>query len=618
MARPGVSVVVPFLGTADDGAADAGGARPPAARPRRRADRRRQHRRRRRSPAAATAGSAWSRAPRPALGLSRPQRGRGRRGLRRAGCCSRRRLRAARRPPRPPLGARARARDCGVVAGEARGAEAQTARSSPAGRGRGVGRSPPTSSTLGPRPAGTTANLLVRRDAFEAVGGFCEVRSDADVELCWRHPGARPGARVPARDAIVAHRDPEAVGDVVRQAAGYGAGRRWLRARPTARGPGADAGAPARAGRRRDARLDARAAVRARRVQARRRARRGGDLVSATGSATTVRLAPRASGCGCGPRPGDGGDLDQVVEDEVRGEQRAAALDLAARPDVAQVRVGEPGAQRVPAGRQRRAAISARKSSQWISFQKIPKRKLAPAELAGGGRRRSSASSSAPRPAACRAARGRRPRGGRAPRREDGSRPGLDRAPGEVAVLAAGLAAEGRRRRSRRRAPAAPAGRRCCRSGTRGRARPRRSCARTGPSSPSSAGFGQRPALDEAARARRARRARLAPSQPGVGAQSSSVNAISVGLGRAPAVVARGRRAALDRARRSCAAAASPRARSAASTASVGGRGAVGDHDDLVGGPLLLGQRAQQLGEPARAIVRRDDDRDRRSHGRNA
>ncbi len=117
---------------------------------------------------------------------------------------------------------------CGLVAGEAQGSEAQGALLARWARSR---RGPIASHqlTLGPRPAGTTANLLVLRDAFEAVGGFCEVRSDADVELCWRIQ--ERGWELEYRpSAVVAHRDPERLGAVVRQAAGYGAGRRWLRA----------------------------------------------------------------------------------------------------------------------------------------------------------------------------------------------------------------------------------------------------------------------------------------------------------------------------------------------------------------------------------------------------
>lgn len=85
--------------------------------------------------------------------------------------------------------------------------------------------------TLGPFPAGVTGNVLIRRSAFESVGGFDDrVRSDADVELCWRLQEAgwefvyRP-------EALVVHRDPESISGVVRQAVGYGAGRRWTNRR---------------------------------------------------------------------------------------------------------------------------------------------------------------------------------------------------------------------------------------------------------------------------------------------------------------------------------------------------------------------------------------------------
>ena len=116
---------------------------------------------------------------------------------------------------------------CGAVAGEARGDASQTALLARWARSR-RGAIASHHRELGSRPAGTTANLLVRRAAFEAVGGFCEVRSEADTELCWRL--TERGQRLEYRPAaVVAHRDPERLGDVVRQAAGYGAGRRWLR-----------------------------------------------------------------------------------------------------------------------------------------------------------------------------------------------------------------------------------------------------------------------------------------------------------------------------------------------------------------------------------------------------
>lgn len=75
---------------------------------------------------------------------------------------------------------------------------------------------------------GATANLLVRRAAWQAVGGFQEgIRSAGDAEFCWRVQDAgwtfafRP-------EAIVEHRHRETVGGLVRQAARYEAGRAWL------------------------------------------------------------------------------------------------------------------------------------------------------------------------------------------------------------------------------------------------------------------------------------------------------------------------------------------------------------------------------------------------------
>ncbi|HSI80514.1 MAG TPA: glycosyltransferase [Solirubrobacterales bacterium] len=79
--------------------------------------------------------------------------------------------------------------------------------------------------------AAATANLLVRRAAFEAVGGFAEgIRSGGDIDLCWRIAAAgwtlehRPAARV-------VHRHRESLAGFVAQVARYGAGARWLDAR---------------------------------------------------------------------------------------------------------------------------------------------------------------------------------------------------------------------------------------------------------------------------------------------------------------------------------------------------------------------------------------------------
>ena len=106
-------------------------------------------------------------------------------------------------------------------------------------------------------------------------------------------------------------------------------------------------------------------------------------------------------------------------------------------------------------------------------------------------------------------------------------------------------------------------------------------------------------------------------SQPGAGAQSSSVNATrSASLARQPssrAVAGPAGERALDRPQRQLA----PRPLGGEHRRRRGGR-AVRDHDDLVGGPLLPGQRPQKALEPGGAIVRRDDDGDRRSHSGHA
>jgi glycosyltransferase involved in cell wall biosynthesis len=120
--------------------------------------------------------------------------------------------------------------DCAVIAGEAVGVCEQRALLARWARSR---RGLITSHHIdgGPAPAGGTANLAIRRDAFEAAGGFeGDVRSDADIDLCWRVQ-ARGGTFAYRPDVRVGHRDPERLSAVVRQAKGYGAGRRWLRRR---------------------------------------------------------------------------------------------------------------------------------------------------------------------------------------------------------------------------------------------------------------------------------------------------------------------------------------------------------------------------------------------------
>ena len=83
-------------------------------------------------------------------------------------------------------------------------------------------------SLLGPGPpALATANLLVRRKAYDSVGGFLEgVRSGADFEFCWRLADA--GWKLDyVRDAAVEHRHRESVSAIARQMRRYGAGNAW-------------------------------------------------------------------------------------------------------------------------------------------------------------------------------------------------------------------------------------------------------------------------------------------------------------------------------------------------------------------------------------------------------
>jgi glycosyltransferase involved in cell wall biosynthesis len=119
--------------------------------------------------------------------------------------------------------------DCGVVVGSVVAAEQQGLAARYA-RSRGH-ISEGFHLVRDPYPAGITANLLVRRTAWEAVGGFQErVRSGADVEFCWRVQEAgwslahRPGARVE-------HSHPEHLGGVLRKARRHAGGRAWVNRR---------------------------------------------------------------------------------------------------------------------------------------------------------------------------------------------------------------------------------------------------------------------------------------------------------------------------------------------------------------------------------------------------
>ncbi len=88
-----------------------------------------------------------------------------------------------------------------------------------------------------------TAHLAVRREAFEAVGGFEDrVRSGGDADLCWRLRDA--GWGIESRPCAVAvHHGRARVGGLLAQRVRHGTGaawlaRRWPGALPARRWPG--------------------------------------------------------------------------------------------------------------------------------------------------------------------------------------------------------------------------------------------------------------------------------------------------------------------------------------------------------------------------------------------
>ncbi len=80
-------------------------------------------------------------------------------------------------------------------------------------------------------PGAATANLMVRRAAWAAVGGFLEgIRSGGDYEFCWRV--GDQGGRLEARPvASVKHLHRTTLPGIVRQMARYAAGNSWQRRR---------------------------------------------------------------------------------------------------------------------------------------------------------------------------------------------------------------------------------------------------------------------------------------------------------------------------------------------------------------------------------------------------
>jgi len=79
--------------------------------------------------------------------------------------------------------------------------------------------------------AAATANLAVRRAAFDEIGGFTEgIRSGGDLDLCRRLIEA--GWRIDRRpEAVVTHLHRESLPDLMGSIARYAAGARWLNER---------------------------------------------------------------------------------------------------------------------------------------------------------------------------------------------------------------------------------------------------------------------------------------------------------------------------------------------------------------------------------------------------
>ena len=83
----------------------------------------------------------------------------------------------------------------------------------------------------GPYPAGVTANLMVRREAFAEVGGFeGGIRSGGDVDFCWRVQRAGWGLEH-RPEAAVGHRHPDEVARILAKARRHMTGRAWVNSR---------------------------------------------------------------------------------------------------------------------------------------------------------------------------------------------------------------------------------------------------------------------------------------------------------------------------------------------------------------------------------------------------
>jgi cellulose synthase/poly-beta-1,6-N-acetylglucosamine synthase-like glycosyltransferase len=85
-------------------------------------------------------------------------------------------------------------------------------------------------------PFVTTSSMAIRRTALETVGGFAEVRSGADADLCWRVQLAGIGSVVLAPDSVMACEPRDGVVDIWQQWRRYAGAYADLRARYAPRG----------------------------------------------------------------------------------------------------------------------------------------------------------------------------------------------------------------------------------------------------------------------------------------------------------------------------------------------------------------------------------------------
>jgi glycosyltransferase involved in cell wall biosynthesis len=118
------------------------------------------------------------------------------------------------------------AKSCGAVAGEILPLESDSLLGGWAASRRVLQQTAPLQQLR--RPAAVTANLLVRREAWQSVGGFAEgVRSSGDVDFCWRIQDAGWSLGRSPR-ASVRRPPPDTLRGLVRQMARCGAGNAWL------------------------------------------------------------------------------------------------------------------------------------------------------------------------------------------------------------------------------------------------------------------------------------------------------------------------------------------------------------------------------------------------------